>query len=179
MIRQMECQNCGQINPIDTKNFTKAHCSKCNAKFSEDLSLSAYQTEQELASALAAEQAYSKDEKIDTNTWTARIGNPDEQEKYVKNNFLKKLKKHASKIPFAKDALAMYYCATDSKTPMKVKAIAIGALAYIVLPIDLIPDFILVLGYTDDAAAFWLAFNSISSHITDQHRQQAEEWFKS
>lgn len=174
----MECQNCGQINNIDTERFAQAFCGTCKVKFSEDVSLSIYKTEQELASALAIKNAYSKDEKIDTKAWTSKIGDSDEQEKYVEDNFLKKLKKHASKIPFAKDAVAMYYCAIDSKTPMKAKAIAIGALAYVVLPIDLIPDFILVLGYTDDAVAFWVAFNSINSHITDQHRQQAEEWFK-
>lgn len=173
----MECQNCGQINNIDTERFAHALCGTCKVKFSEDVALSVYKTEQELASALATEHAYSKDEKIDTNSWTAKIGDSKKQEKYVKDNFLKKLKKHASKIPFAKDALAMYYCAIDSKTPMKAKAIAIGALAYVVLPIDLIPDFILILGYTDDAAAFWVAFNSISTHITDKHRQQAEDFF--
>lgn len=177
MIREMECENCCQINNIDTERFAQAFCSECNFKFNEDALLSIYKTEEELASALATENAYSTDEKIDTNEWTSKIGDSDEQEKYVKDNFLKKLKKHASKIPFAKDAVAMYYCAIDSKTPMKAKAIAMGSLAYVVLPVDLIPDFILVLGYTDDAAAFGTAFNIISSHITDQHKQQAEEWF--
>lgn len=174
----MECQNCGQINNIDTERFVQALCGTCKVKFSEDVSLSIYKSEQELASALATEHAFSKDETINTSSWTEKIGGYAEQEKYVKVNFLKKLKKHASKIPFVKEALTMYYCAIDSKTPMKAKAIAIGALAYVVLPIDLIPDFILVLGYTDDAAAFWVAFNSISSHITDKHKQQAEEFFK-
>lgn len=173
----MECQNCGHINNIDTEGFTHALCDTCKVKFSEDVAISVYKTEQALASALAIEHAYTKNEIIDTNSWTAKIGDSDKQEKYVKDNFLEKLKKHASKIPFAKDALVMYYCAIDSKTPMKAKAIAIGALAYVVLPIDLIPDFILILGYTDDAAAFWVAFNSINTHITDKHRQQAEEFF--
>ncbi|MFS0871063.1 MULTISPECIES: YkvA family protein [Paenibacillus] len=177
MIRQMECQNCGQFNNIDTESFAQAICGTCKSKFSEDVELSVYKSEQELATALATDHAYSKDEKIDTKTWIAKIGDSNEQEKYVKDNFLKKLKKHASKIPFAKDALAMYYCAIDIKTPMKAKAIAIGALAYVVLPIDLIPDFILILGYTDDAAAFWVAFNSINTHITDEHRKQAEDFF--
>ncbi|AZR74363.1 hypothetical protein BBF96_13780 [Anoxybacter fermentans] len=41
----------------------------------------------------------------------------------------------------------------------------IACLAYLILPIDLIPDFIIAVGFTDDAAAFALVFNLLSSEI--------------
>jgi uncharacterized membrane protein YkvA (DUF1232 family) len=129
-------------------------------------------------SAWKGEPIIMSDKKLDVNKWTSKIGGNAEQEKYVGDGFWKKMKKHASKIPFAKEAISMYYCAIDPKTPAASKIIAIGALAYLVLPLDLIPDFILVLGYTDDAAAFWLAYNKLTAHITDEHREKAEEWLK-
>ena len=48
--------------------------------------------------------------------------------------------------------MAAFYCATDSATPLPIRATLMGALAYFILPIDAIPDILLVLGYTDDAA---------------------------
>lgn len=44
-------------------------------------------------------------------------------------------------------------CLKDENTPGKHKMIIIGALGYFILPVDLIPDFIPVAGFTDDAAA--------------------------
>ncbi|MBY9077140.1 DUF1232 domain-containing protein [Paenibacillus sp. HN-1] len=115
----------------------------------------------------------------DTGKWLSRIGGSDKQEEYVKKGFLRKAKKHAASLPFIKEAVAMYYCAMDKNTPLTAKLIAIGALAYLVLPIDAIPDLIPVLGYTDDAAAFWAAYRSISAHVTDLHREQAQAWLES
>jgi uncharacterized membrane protein YkvA (DUF1232 family) len=41
------------------------------------------------------------------------------------------------------------------------------------MPFDMLPDLIAMLGYTDDAAVFWAAWRSVSSHITDAHRARA------
>jgi uncharacterized membrane protein YkvA (DUF1232 family) len=117
-------------------------------------------------------------DNIDVNKWISKIGGNAEQEKYVDEGFWKKMKKYAAKIPFAKEAISMYYCARDPKTPAASKIIAFGALAYLILPLDFIPDFILVLGFTDDAAAFWVAYNHLTAHITNEHREKAEEWLK-
>jgi uncharacterized membrane protein YkvA (DUF1232 family) len=48
-----------------------------------------------------------------------------------------------------------------------------GALAYFVIPTDLIPDFIASLGYTDDAVVFYAALRTIAPHIKDHHRDKA------
>jgi uncharacterized membrane protein YkvA (DUF1232 family) len=133
-------------------------------------------TNEEIASALEVDDGFSENEEVDVHTWTTKIGGSDKQEEYVKKGLLTKIKKHAAKIPFAKEAVAMYFCAMDGKTPLAAKVTAIGALAYIVLPLDLIPDVLLGVGYTDDATAFWAAFRAISMHITEEHRIQAQQW---
>ena len=48
------------------------------------------------------------------------------------------------------DATAIYIAAKDSRTPWYAKAIAFLTIAYALSPIDLIPDFIPILGYLDD-----------------------------
>src|SRR6476660_5241272 len=70
----------------------------------------------------------------------------------VKRDFWPKARRLASKLPFAEDLLAAYYCAFDRQTPFQVKAALMGALTYFVLPFDAIPDMLPFLGYTDDAA---------------------------
>jgi uncharacterized membrane protein YkvA (DUF1232 family) len=96
-------------------------------------------------------------------------------ERIVRHGFWRKLRRTAGMIPFAEEAVAAYCCARDSNTPMHVKAVILGALAYFVVPTDLIPDFILGFGYTDDIAVFWAAWRAISGHITDEHRTRAAE----
>ena len=94
-------------------------------------------------------------------------------EKTVDRDFWKKLRKVAGKIPFAEDAAAAYFCAVDPATPSKVKATLFAALAYFVMPFDIVPDFLAGIGYTDDAAVLALAFSMVARHIKDEHRARA------
>jgi uncharacterized membrane protein YkvA (DUF1232 family) len=64
-------------------------------------------------------------------------------------------------------------CAFDRQTPLHVKAALIGAIAYFVLPADVVPDVLPVIGYTDDAAMLAGAIKLVASHITPDHREAA------
>ncbi|ARP00205.1 hypothetical protein K08M3_33730 [Vibrio alginolyticus] len=64
---------------------------------------------------------------------------------------------------------------TDSNTSVRHKAILGGALAYFVLPTDMVPDVLAGVGFTDDMAALTLAANSVGNAITDEHEEQARE----
>ncbi|BBM67342.1 hypothetical protein ACOMICROBIO_GDFFDHBD_03024 [Vibrio sp. B1REV9] len=64
---------------------------------------------------------------------------------------------------------------TDSKTATRHKAILGGALAYFVLPTDMVPDMLAGVGFTDDMAALTLAANSVGNAITEEHEEQARE----
>ena len=63
----------------------------------------------------------------------------------------------------------------DSNTSVRHKAILGGALAYFVLPTDMVPDVLAGVGFTDDMAALTLAANSVGNAITEEHEEQARE----
>ena len=86
----------------------------------------------------------------------------------VTRDFWPKLKKSLARIPFAEDVLAAFYCAVDPATPLKAKGILLAALAYFIMPFDVIPDFILGLGFTDDIAVLYAAISMIRSHMTQE-----------
>ena len=90
-------------------------------------------------------------------------------EALVQERFWDKLRKTLGRIPFVEDALAAYYCATDGKTPLYVRAVLMGALAYFIVPSDVIPDFIVGLGYTDDASVLAAAIAAVRANLKSEH----------
>ncbi len=86
-------------------------------------------------------------------------------------------KKIANKVPFSDDVVALYFCAIDKAVPAKVKVSIIAALAYLVLPADVIPDFLVGLGFTDDVAVLTAVYSLVSSHINEGHRRSAKKFF--
>ncbi|MBP6819156.1 YkvA family protein [Ferrovibrio sp. MS7] len=92
--------------------------------------------------------------------------------------FWAKFKAALSHLPWADQLLAAYYCATDSQTPARVKAILAGAIGYFILPLDAVPDFFVLLGYTDDLAVLLLAAKAVEGHITEAHRERAQAALK-
>jgi len=84
-----------------------------------------------------------------------------------------KVRRNLHRIPFAEDALAAGYCALDPRTPSYAKSILLGAVGYFVVPTDAIPDFILGLGFTDDASVIALALGTIARHMKPEHRDRA------
>jgi uncharacterized membrane protein YkvA (DUF1232 family) len=98
-----------------------------------------------------------------------------EDEQTLRQRFWQKLRAFAALLPFAEDLIAAHYCAFDRQTPVHVKAVLVGALAYFVLPADVIPDVVPVIGYTDDAAMLAGAIKLVASHITPDHREAARQ----
>ena len=93
----------------------------------------------------------------------------------VRKRFKAKFKRFAARLPFAEDLLAAYYCAFDRQTPRHVQLSLLGALAYFVLPFDVMPDFLPVLGFTDDAAVLVTALRMVATHIRPDHREAARQ----
>ncbi|MBI2254359.1 MAG: DUF1232 domain-containing protein [Proteobacteria bacterium] len=91
----------------------------------------------------------------------------------VEQGFWPKLRRIAGRIPFVDELLAAYYCAVDPATPLRVKAVLMGALAYFVLPFDAVPDFLALFGFADDAAVVYAAIKTVAKHITPTHRDKA------
>ena len=97
-------------------------------------------------------------------------------EAVVRGGFRRKLRATIGKVPFLEDAVAAFYCAVDRDTPLYVKAVLMGAIAYFITPTDVIPDFIAALGYTDDAAVLMAAIRAIGSNLRPSHRERARRF---
>ena len=95
------------------------------------------------------------------------------------DNFLNNVKRFIRHVPFTKDAVAMYFCMIDSKTPAYAKATIAAALAYFLSPVDAIPDLIVGLGFTDDATVITGALATVRSHVKDEHWEKADNFFNS
>lgn len=97
-----------------------------------------------------------------------------ENERIVREGFWHKLTKTAARIPFARDAVAAYYCATDRTTPLGARIVLYSALAYFIMPADLIPDIFLFVGFTDDLAVLTTAMTMIRRNVRDDHYDRAD-----
>ena len=97
----------------------------------------------------------------------------EKNERLTRKTFIPKLLKYAGKIPFADDLAAAWYCAQDPATPVHVKGTLLAAIAYFVLPLDLIPDVIVGAGFTDDISVLFTALSIVGGSIKEQHRRKA------
>jgi uncharacterized membrane protein YkvA (DUF1232 family) len=88
---------------------------------------------------------------------------------------LKRWRKWAGTI--RRDAHALYLASRDARVPWYAKALAVAVAAYALSPIDLIPDFVPVLGYLDDLiivpAGIALVVRLIPAEIMAEHRRTA------
>lgn len=97
----------------------------------------------------------------------------------VLERFWLKLRDTMAKVPFVEQAVAAFYAGTDPRTPFRAKATLMGALAYFIMPADALPDFIALLGYTDDATVLMLAIKTVSGHMRPEHLDRARAWLLS
>ena len=78
-----------------------------------------------------------------------------------------------------RDVLAIWLAARDSRTPWFAKALALAVAAYAISPIDLIPDFIPVIGYLDDRVivplGIMLVVRLIPAALMQEHRDAASK----
>lgn len=78
-------------------------------------------------------------------------------------------------------ALTLYYVLKSPDVSLGNKAIIMGALGYLILPLDLIPDAIPIAGLTDDAAALKLAYETVKASVTPdidlKVNNKLSQWF--
>jgi len=95
------------------------------------------------------------------------------REEDVRGRFWRTARRAARQIPFIEEVAAAYFAATDPRTPTRVRGTLLAALAYFVMPADVIPDFIVAFGFTDDLAVLTAAMTAVRGHIKPRHRDQA------
>ena len=90
---------------------------------------------------------------------------------------LENLKRRAQRLKA--ELTVLYQAYRDPRTPLTAKVAMVFVLAYALSPIDLIPDFIPILGYLDDLLllplGIALALRLVPRHILEEHRAQADE----
>ena len=81
-----------------------------------------------------------------------------------------------------RDGVTLWFAGKNPQTPWYAKALGVFVVAYALSPIDLIPDFIPVLGYVDDVlllpALIWLAIKLLPPDVLASCRTQADEWMQ-
>ena len=70
-------------------------------------------------------------------------------------------------------ALILFYCLKDRDTPAWARGIIVGALGYLILPLDMVPDIIPGAGYGDDWGAIVVALATVTAYIKDEHKAKA------
>lgn len=93
----------------------------------------------------------------------------------VEANFWDKLKRVARQVPFLEDLIAAYYAMGDPATPLQARAVLVFALLYFLWTFDLVPDFLGVMGFADDATVLAMIIAHVGGAITDTHRHKARE----
>ena len=91
---------------------------------------------------------------------------------------LKKLRRWA--LALKGQLLTLWFCRSHPDTPIVAKLLALFVVAYAFSPIDLIPDFIPVLGHLDDVIlvplGIWLVLKLIPGHVIAESRLKADAW---
>ena len=95
---------------------------------------------------------------------------------YNEKSFWKKLREKARDMGAAMvyKILQLYYAMIDRDTPLQAKLVIAGALAYLVCPVDLIPDF-LPAGYADDMSAIVAAYKMAEAYVTPKVKARARK----
>lgn len=98
------------------------------------------------------------------------IGPAEDHEARVRSRFWKTVRKAIVAIPFIEEVVATYYCALDPETPASVRATLLAALTYFVVPLDVIPDFVVGFGFSDDITVLLTTIGLVRRHIGERHR---------
>ena len=96
---------------------------------------------------------------------------------YDEDGFWKKIRHIAAQVgrKVLYPALQLYFLLQAKDVPAKAKTLIIGALGYLILPVDVMPDFIPALGFTDDLTALMMALHTLNKYLTPEINQKAKE----
>lgn len=97
-------------------------------------------------------------------------------EKYSESSFFDKIKNtvKSAGLTLIYKALQLYYVTENPNCPKKIKAAIFAALGYFIMPLDVIPDFTPIVGYSDDAGAIALALGLAQFYIDDEVNRKAK-----
>lgn len=96
------------------------------------------------------------------------------------SKIVKQIKKWAKELK--KEVLTLWFCQKHPDIPLLAKVLSILVVAYAFSPIDLIPDFIPVLGFLDDIIivpiGIYFVLKLIPEHVINESREKANQWIE-
>lgn len=96
------------------------------------------------------------------------------------NKIVEQIKKWAKELK--KEVLTLWFCQKHLDIPLLAKVLSILVVAYAFSPIDLIPDFIPVLGFLDDIIivpiGIYFVLKLIPEHVINESREKANQWIE-
>ncbi|MBR5351736.1 MAG: DUF1232 domain-containing protein [Prevotella sp.] len=103
--------------------------------------------------------------------------------KFTKSEFVEKIsriaKRAGAKLVYA--ALILFYTLQSDKVSLKDKAIIIGALGYLISPLDVVPDAIPIAGLGDDMAVLIFVLQKVWGEVSEEVKEKAkrklDQWF--
>jgi uncharacterized membrane protein YkvA (DUF1232 family) len=101
----------------------------------------------------------------------------DREKERATGGFWDKIKKVGRDIPFIKEAVALYYMLTDDSLSMLKRSAAIFAIIYFITPLDLVSDYIPLVGLLDDAAVIMWVIEYYRGTMRPYFKK-ADEWLK-
>jgi len=122
-----------------------------------------------------SEKEKEYDEKL-TN-FNLELSTKNMNKHYSDKKFWEKVKKYGEQAgkKTVYYSLLLFYAAKSPSVPKASKLIIVGALGYLIFPFDIIPDFIPVVGFADDALVIATAVYNVISHIDEDIKDQAKK----
>lgn len=105
------------------------------------------------------------------------------KDKFTQNGFVEKISRIAKRagVKLVYAALILYYTLESERVSIKDKAIIIGALGYLISPLDVIPDAIPIAGLGDDLAVLIYVLRKVWDEVSDDVKAKAKtklsQWF--
>lgn len=96
---------------------------------------------------------------------------------YTPGKFIRFIRGTGRRLHFLPKLMTIFYCMQDKDTPKFVKLALMGALGYVILPLDLVSDAFIGIGWLDDAAVVAAALRLAGTYVKPEHLEKVRRMF--
>ena len=96
---------------------------------------------------------------------------------YTPGKFIRFIRGTGRRLHFLPKLMTIFYCMQDKDTPKFVKLALMGALGYVILPLDLVSDAFIGIGWLDDAAVVAAALRLAGTYVKPEHLEKVHRMF--
>lgn len=96
---------------------------------------------------------------------------------YTPGKFIRFIRGTGRRLHFLPKLMTIFYCMQDKDTPKFVKLALMGTLGYVILPLDLVSDAFIGIGWLDDAAVIAAALRLAGTYVKPEHLEKVRRMF--